>query len=214
LLDANSASLWIRREVRLGHISRWTAVRGAFWLALYTLGVARMERILTDAVNIMRHAVEDAIVERTTRFFHEEVRALIRPRALEAIASHRAQGHRVYLLTTSSTYLTSLIAEELGIDGYLCNRLEVVDGRFTGRLYLPVCYGEGKVVHAQRLLDELGVAIDECVFYTDSYSDLPMLLAVGRPVAVNPDLRLQRYARRRGWAIEDWSMKRDRALRA
>lgn len=214
LLDANSASLWIRREMRLGHISRWTAARGAFWLTLYTLGVARMERILVDAVDIMRHALEDAVVERTTRFFHEEVRGLIRPRALDAIAAHRAQGHRVYLLTTSSTYLTSLLADELGIDGYLCNRFEVVDGRFTGRLHPPLCYGEGKVEHARRLLDEIGVGIEECVFYTDSYSDLPMLHAVGLPVAVNPDLRLERYARRRGWTIEDWSMKRDREVSA
>ncbi len=183
------------------------AARGAFWLAVYALGFARMERILTDAVNVMRQVSEAAIVERTKQFFHEEIRSLIRPRALEAIEAHRAQGDLVYLLTTSSTYLSTLIAVELGLDGYLCNRLEVVDGRFTGRIHSPLCYGDGKVTHARRLADELGVALDECVFYTDSYSDLPMLLAVGTPVVVNPDLRLRRHAKKRGWPAEDWSMK-------
>jgi HAD superfamily hydrolase (TIGR01490 family) len=206
LLDANSASLWLRREVRLGHVSRWTAARGAFWLALYALGFARMERILHDGVSVLRHVLEAAVAERTEQFFHEEVRSVIRPRAIAAIGAHRERGDLVYLLTTSSTYLSALLAEELGIDGYLCNRLEVVDGRFTGRIHAPLCYGDGKVTRARALATELGVELDECVFYTDSYSDLPMLLAVGTPVVVNPDLRLSRLARRRGWTIEDWSM--------
>ncbi len=213
LLDANTASLWLRREVRLGHMSRWTAVRGAFWLALYTLGAARMERIITDALSVLSEVLESAIVDRTTRFFHEEVRSLIRPRALEAIAAHRERGDAIYLLTTGSTYLSEMIATELGLDGFLCNKLEVVEGRFTGRVHPPLCYGDGKVAHAKVLADELGVDLEECAFYTDSFSDLPMLLAVGTPIVVNPDVRLRRYARRQGWTIEDWSIQ-PRELRA
>lgn len=207
LLEANSATLWLHRELRLGHITKWQAVRGAFWLTLYALGFARMESVVADAVMTLRDLLEAAIADRTTTFFHEEVRGLIRPRAIDAIEAHRARGDAVYLLTTSSTYLTSLVAEELRLDGYLCNRLEVEDGRFTGRLHRPVCFGEGKVAHAKRLAEELGVALEDCAFYTDSFSDLPMLLAVGQPVVVNPDMRLRRYAQKRGWPIEDWSVR-------
>jgi HAD superfamily hydrolase (TIGR01490 family) len=206
LIDANSATLWLRREVRLGHISRRQAARLAFWISLYTLGFARMEAALADATMMLRDLVEGPVVERTNAFFEDEIRALLRHRAIEAIESHRSRGDGLYLLTTSSTYLSSLLAEELRLDGYLCNRFEVVDGRFTGRFHPPLCYGEGKVTHASALARELGVSLEDCVFYTDSYSDLPMLLAVGEPVVVNPDLRLRRYARKRGWVIQDWSL--------
>lgn len=208
ILAANSASLWLRREVRLGHMSRWEALRGAFWLALYAFGLARMERILSDAIATLRDVGERAIVERTTAFFHEEVRSLIRPEAVAAIEAHRARGDAVYLLTTSSTYLSSLLAEELRLDGYLCNRLEVADGCFTGEVEPPLCYGDGKVLRATALAKELGVELADCAFYTDSYSDLPMLLAVGAPIAVTPDIRLRRYATRSGWRVEDWSRPR------
>ena len=62
----------------------------------------------------------------------------------------------------------------------------------------------GKVLLARRHAESLGVSLAEASFYTDSLSDLPMLEAVGRPVAVHPDPRLRRVARQRGWEIADW----------
>jgi phosphoserine phosphatase len=50
----------------------------------------------------------------------------------------------------------------------------------------------------------LGVHLDDCVAYADSTSDLPLLEAVGHPVAVNPETRLASIARKRGWLVEDW----------
>jgi phosphoserine phosphatase len=82
--------------------------------------------------------------------------------------------------------------------------MEVEDGRFTGRIVPPVCFGPGKVERARVLAAELGVALADCTYYGDSYSDLPVLLAVGHPVAVTPDPRLRREAVRRGFRIEQW----------
>jgi phosphoserine phosphatase len=65
-----------------------------------------------------------------------------------------------------------------------------------------VCYGPGKVVWAERFAAEYDVDLAASTFYTDSISDLPLLERVGQPVAVNPDLRLRRLARRRGWPAE------------
>ena len=69
---------------------------------------------------------------------------------------------------------------------------------------LPFCFGAGKVAHAEVVADKLRVPHKECVFYTDSYSDVPMLEAVGEPVAIDPDRRLLRLATKRGWRIERW----------
>ena len=96
------------------------------------------------------------------------------------------------------------LAATLGLDAVLCSRLEVEAGRFTGRIVEPLCFGRGKVSWAERWAASLGVDLAASAFYTDSFNDLPMLERVGHPVAVNPDLRLARHARRRGWRISLW----------
>ena len=82
--------------------------------------------------------------------------------------------------------------------------LHVTDGRFVGTCELPTCFGTGKVHHAERLATAQGFDLATSYFYTDSYSDLPMLLRVGQRRVVNPDARLRRRARREGWSIEAW----------
>jgi phosphoserine phosphatase len=68
----------------------------------------------------------------------------------------------------------------------------------------PACYGNGKVHWAEQFAREHGVNLDQSWFYTDSYTDLPMLERVGVPRVINPDARLRRHARKRGWATESW----------
>jgi len=82
---------------------------------------------------------------------------------------------------------------------------EVNDGRLTGEVIKPLCYGEGKVHYAEVLAAADGIDLDGSWFYTDSFTDLPMLERVGNPRIVNPDPRLRRLARQRDWPILDWS---------
>ena len=108
------------------------------------------------------------------------------------------------LLTSSSQYMSELAKQELDLDDVLCNTLEVTHDHFTGALREPICFGEGKVAHARRLAEHLGASLSDCSFYTDSFSDLPVLEIVGSPRIVQPDPRLAREARRRGWPVMDW----------
>lgn len=204
VLAVNSATLWLRRELRLGHITRKSALRGAFWVGLYQLGFAAIEDALGQAVRTLAGVEESTLKERTLAFWREEVRAHIRPGARRTLEEHRARGDRLYLLTSSSSYLSEAACQELGFHGSLANRFEVDAGVFTGRALAPLCYGPGKVAHAEELAAALGASLAESTFYTDSYSDLPMLEAVGTPVVVHPDPRLSRHARRLGWRVERW----------
>ncbi|MEL6545659.1 MAG: haloacid dehalogenase-like hydrolase, partial [Myxococcota bacterium] len=93
----------------------------------------------------------------------------------------------------------------LDIEGVICNRfLTDEDGRFTGDAAHPLCFGPGKLELAQAYASRTGLSLDDAVFYTDSYSDLPVLEAVGEPVVVHPDPRLARHAARRGWNSVSW----------
>ena len=88
--------------------------------------------------------------------------------------------------------------------GSNATQIEVQGGKFTGRIHAPVCYGTGKVHWAEQFAAEKQIDLSQSWFYTDSYSDLPMLRRVGRRVVINPDPRLRRYARRAGWTVEEW----------
>lgn len=205
LLDVNSGRLWVKSELALGYLSRWQAARAGLHLARYHLGFGRMEAILRDAVATLAGTAEQDLSARTTAFYVEAVAHRLRPGAAAVVARHRAAGDRCVLLTTSSNYLARLVAADLGLDDILCSRFEVdAAGCFTGRPLEPLCFGAGKVTMATAWANEAGIALADCAFYSDSYSDHPMLAAVGRPVAVNPDPRLLRHARAQGWPVEDW----------
>jgi hypothetical protein len=83
----------------------------------------------------------------------------------------------------------------------LVSRLVIENGRFTGDVHRPICYGAGKIHWAHRFAAEHDVDLAQSWFYTDSVTDLPMLELVGHPEIVNPDPRLRREARRRGWHV-------------
>ena len=204
LIAANSATDWIRRELRLGNIGRRQVVRAAGWIGLYQLGFARIESALHDAAATLTGRSEADLSTRTQAFWQEEVVQTTRPGATPVLEAHRQAGASLVLLTSSSSYLGHAAAETFGLDAVLSNRFEVRDGVFTGRLIEPLCFGDGKRVLAQQLAQARGVSLAECAFYTDSYSDLPMLEAVGQPVVVHPDPRLSRHAKRRGWPVQMW----------
>jgi HAD superfamily hydrolase (TIGR01490 family) len=204
ILRVNSASLWVQREVRAGNMRRRDAARAAFWLGMYQLGYANLDELINEAVRTLKGTREREVIDRTMAFYREEIASTVKPQAQAAIDAHKRDGDLVFLLTSSSNYLMAPLSDLLQIDGFLANRFVAVDGVFTGEAYTPLCFGPGKVEHAQVVADKVGVALRDCAFYTDSASDLPMLEAVGEPVAVDPDPWLRRVASQRGWRIERW----------
>jgi HAD superfamily hydrolase (TIGR01490 family) len=204
ILAVNSATLWLKRELRLGHISRTWALKGASWVALYQMGFANMDDVLAKAMSTVAGMDEALIDARTIAFYDEEVRHQVRRGAREAIAAHQKKGDTLVLLTSSSAYLSRPFVRDLALDDYLCSEFEVDGGLFTGRPRGALCFGAGKVTHARAYIKEKGGSLNDATFYTDSYSDLPMLEAVGAPVVVHPDMRLRRTALSRGWPIVDW----------
>ncbi len=207
LLAVNSATLWVRRELALGHLTRLQALRASLWIARYHLGLVSMQDAVIAAIAQLAGTPVQPLLERTIAFYEEQVRPLYRPGALRVLEEHRGAGEKLVLLTSSSGYLSELVARDLRLDAILCNRFEVdSQGRHTGRPMGEVCFGPGKRTHAERYAREVGVPLSACAFYTDSYSDLSVLEVVGRPVAVHPDHRLRREAIRRGWPVVDWGV--------
>ena len=210
LIARNSGVLWIRRELRLGHITYWQALRASSWLIRYSLGYAEMERGMRWAIRSLDGVPEQDIADRITSFYDAEVKNLYRPGGHAALEKHRAQGDLLVLLSSASIYLGRYVQSALKLDDILCSEFEVgPDGVYTGEPKIPMCYGAGKLTLGRAFLEARGETLKDATFYTDSMSDLPMMEAVGHPVAVNPDPRLRRTAHKRGWPIVDWGRPED-----
>jgi HAD superfamily hydrolase (TIGR01490 family) len=123
------------------------------------------------------------------------------PQMLDVAYEHQDAGRRVYIVTAASQEMAELLAHVLGFDGAIGSRSEVVHGVYTGRPGGPFTYREGKAQAMRELAAATGIDLAASWAYSDSESDLPMLRAVGHPVAVNPDAVLARVAREEGWAV-------------
>ncbi len=133
-------------------------------------------------------------------YLAECVEPMIQPRALELLAWHRDQGHRLVIITATNRFVTERIATRHGVSDLLATEPEQdEDGRFTGRLAGTPCFQDGKVQRLQAWLAEQGETLEGAWFYSDSRNDLPLLEVVTNPVVVDADEVLTGIASERGW---------------
>ena len=204
LISVNSGRLWISRERRLRRISLRQLAEATVMLVAYRLSLVDMDASMRKALSVYRGEREEVLAAWTREWFDAEVRQWVSEGARRALDEHRAAGHLRVLLTSSSPYVSAIVGEHLELDGWISSRYEVKDGVLTGEPVLPLCYGPGKVTLAEAYAREHDVDLGRSFFYTDSYTDLPMLVRVGEPRVVNPDMRLRLAALRRGWPVLTW----------
>jgi len=205
LIDANSGWLWARHERRHGNITRAQAARAGAWALLYALALIDIERAYEAAIAHYRGVPSDEVDRATRAWFGTDVAHRLRPGGRRALDWHRAEGQPLVLITNSSCYEAAIACETWEMDAWLANVFPTdAQGRLTGTLDRPLCYGPGKVLRAEAWAAANDVDLDQSWFYTDSISDLAMLERVGHPVIIAPDPKLRREARRRAWPIEGW----------
>lgn len=139
------------------------------------------------------------------RFMLEVVSAMWLPRAQALLARHRAAGDELLVITSTNRFVAEPICAQLGVNTLIATEPEVLAGRYTGAVVGQPSFGEGKVLRLQQWLAERGEQTENPLlgsfFYSDSINDLPLLLAVDNPVAVDPDTPLRAVAIDKGWPI-------------
>ena len=191
---------------RHGLISRLDLVKSALWQVLFAARGASAERVRSAAeegmkmlngfsVDALQHLVGDAM--------ETVLRPLVYEEPLRLVEHHHARGERVYIVSATLQEIVQHIADDLGFDGSIGSTCEIVDGRYTGRT-LRAAHGVGKANALRELAVAEGFDLGESTAYSDSYSDVPFLEAVGHPVAANPDRKLRRIAAERGWSVVDF----------
>jgi len=131
----------------------------------------------------------------------EKIEPIILPTARALITKHQRQGDTLLIITATNSFITTPIAEKLGIPNLIATEPEMINGVYTGNVAGTPSYQKGKVKRLQEWLDTQDLTLEGSYFYSDSHNDLPLLELVEHPIAVDPDPKLQTVAQQRGWKI-------------
>ncbi len=120
------------------------------------------------------------------------------------IKFHKDKNAGLIILSSTLAPVGRKMAEHLGMDDILCTELEAVDGHLTGRPRVNFCFGEEKPRRLKEYCEKNNSKLQDAWYYGDAFADLPALSIVGHPVCINPEPRLERIAKKKGWKINYW----------
>lgn len=203
ILATSSSFAYARPFHAQGLISRMDLLRSAYAQFMFRRSGADHE-----TMERMREYLSELVagweVERVRAIVDETLDSIIAPlvfeEALALMREHQDAGRDVIIISSSGAEIVEPIGARLGADVSIGTRVAVRDGRFTGEIEF-YAYGEGKADAMRALADERGYDLAQSYAYSDSWTDLPMLEAVGHPTACNPDARLRAHALAQGWPV-------------
>jgi HAD superfamily hydrolase (TIGR01490 family) len=186
-----------------GLLTRTAALRTAYASLLFHMGGAderktnRLRDALSGLITGWDVAQLKGILDET---LHEYIDPVVYEEALDLIGAHQALGRDVIIVSASAREVVEPIANLLGADGVIATKMTVENGLFTGGIDF-YAFGANKAVAMRELAAERGYDLARSYAYSDSITDVPMLLAVGNGYAVNPDRAMRRAASANGWGM-------------
>jgi HAD superfamily hydrolase (TIGR01490 family) len=136
-----------------------------------------------------------------TKFMQQVIAPMQLPKAKALLQKHREAGDRLLIVTATNRFVVEPICHSLGVSEFLAADPEIVDGRYTGKVVGTPTYQQGKVIRLKEWLQEQSETLEGSWFYSDSANDLPLLLEVDNPVAVDPCGKLREKAEDQHWPI-------------
>jgi len=134
-------------------------------------------------------------------FMQKKIASIWLPKAEKLLARHRLNNDFLLIITATNYFVTAPIAKKLGVDDIIATMPEQKNGAYTGKVAGIPCFQDGKVERLSQWLQENNYSLDNSHFYSDSVNDLPLLLKVTHPVAVDPDDKLKIHAAEHCWPV-------------
>lgn len=201
LIKGFSAKEFFQTKVLSGRITAREIVAQFAGVMVYAMGNGNFAGLAAMGAQGVKGVEESTFIEVGEDVYHEHLATEIYPEARALVAAHLAKGHTVAIISAATPYQVNPIARDLNIEHVMCTVMEVKDGKFTGNIIEPACWGEGKAHAAKELTKEFNLDLKKSFFYTDSAEDLPLLEIVGNPRPMNPDTKLSALAYQNDWTV-------------
>jgi len=202
IIKGQSQQIFLNYLFRKGTMGVFFYLKIFFWFTSYKLGLAdNPEKIMRFAYSFSKNKPTKEIENIMGVFFSEELRKFIFPEIIDIINKHKQKGEKLIILSNTVDIIAKKVADFLGVKDYISTRLEILEGKFTGKILGNIVYGENKLDSMNNFIKKNHLSLDDSFAYADHISDLPLLLMVKNPYAVNPDRFLLTEAERRNWPI-------------
>ncbi|MCX4027471.1 HAD family hydrolase [Endozoicomonas sp. SM1973] len=202
LLGGDSDHAWGEFLVEQGIVNA-TAYKQAndYYYQAYLNGNLDINAFLQFSLKPLSQHSTEQLNKWHQQFMQEKIEPLMLSKATSLLNDHRSNGDYLLIITATNAFVTSPIAERLGVDHLLATTPEFINGRYTGQVSGTPCFQAGKVKRLHNWLTATNHSLDGSYFYSDSHNDLPLLEEVDNPVAVDPDDTLREVAQSKGWPI-------------
>jgi putative phosphoserine phosphatase/1-acylglycerol-3-phosphate O-acyltransferase len=199
VIDGFSSFTFLKEQLLKGYISPAQFVDLVAGFVNYSSGLIGFASLMEIGPRILKGVDESSYIDFSNRICAKQITPTIYPEAKALINAHKAKGHTVAIISSAPVYQIKPLLEELGVEHLICSHYETRDGKFTGKLLKPVCWGHGKVTAVKNLAKQQSLDLTNSCFYSDSDDDLEALEAVGFPRVVNPNQKLESIAKQRNW---------------
>jgi len=207
VIARSSMMTFARAFHRAGLLSKRAVLRSAWTHLRFSrvgAGPEELARIRARVLQVTTGWPQDEVRRIVAAGLADAIDPIVYREAADLLSEHRRAGRLVYLVSAAPEEIVQPIGEHLGVDGVVASRADLdPDGCYLGTLH-RYCYGPTKADCVAELAAGLGIDLPASWAYSDSATDLPMLEAVGHPVAVNPDKALRDLAGARGWPVLDF----------
>ncbi len=207
IIAGYSATVFIKEQLKRGEFSPGEFVELMSAMVNFGLGNMGFSGMMAINAQLMSGVEEQSYIDIGEELYTKQIARLIYPESRALVDAHLAKGHTVSIISSATPYQVTPAAADLGIDHVMCTHLEVKDGKFTGGVERPTCFGQGKVDAAENLAANEDCDLDQSFFYSDSTDDLLLLERVGNPRALNPSIKLRNLARDRDWPIANFGSR-------
>jgi len=170
----------------------------------FAAGIDEVDELIENWAKNFADWPEEKMEQISQGVFQQKIKRVIREKARLELERHRQQGGKSVILSASTQFICEPIKNHMGFDDLICTQLEILNGRYTGKLNSPHIYDHQKYISALSYCEQEGFDIKEAHYYGDAYTDRHVLREVGFPHCITPDSKLKNYAEQHGWPIYHW----------
>jgi HAD superfamily hydrolase (TIGR01490 family) len=205
ILNGDSDYSWINFLIEKGFVDKDEYERkNKYFYDQYYQGKLNYDEWAEFALTTIKGKKPEEIEDILSKFLNEVIEPMINIYALKLLHDHTHNNDIMLLASATNSVIVEPIAKRLGFKNIVSTEVEIIDEIYTGKVLGIPALSEGKLIKVKEwMLQNRIESFNNTSFYSDSINDLPLLAAVSKPVAVNPDDMLREECRKRSWEIID-----------
>ncbi len=205
LIPRSSGTFLVEYFLKLGIISRGFALRLLFIQLGYRFGIVDIHSVMLKTITIVNGMDREQLDLALMHIYQTKLKDMLHPEAKKAIAMHKKAGRKIVIVSNNLSVLLIPTMKDWGIDQIIANEVCYEGDKVIGQYSKDICYGHGKISRLKDLSYYNDIDFTKSYFYSDSYYDIPLLEFVGNPVAINADIKLSSWAKKKKAQMYTWN---------